>query len=92
MEYQKVTNLIDNISDQASKFRRKSLVKINDDSCGEQKTDSQIKFKTLMLKSRLCDYSDAYILVIVYIHIYTCEKQKNPEDYGNITEMSELLL
>ena len=26
-------------------------------------TNSQIKFKTLMLKSSLCDYSDAYILV-----------------------------
>ena len=24
---------------------------------------SQIKFKTTMLKSSLCDYSDAYILV-----------------------------
>ena len=48
MEYQKVTNLIDNISDQASKFRRKSLVKINDDSCAEYNTDSQIKFKTFM--------------------------------------------
>ena len=26
-------------------------------------TNSQIKFKSLMLKLRLCDYSDAYILV-----------------------------
>ena len=26
-------------------------------------TKSQIKFKTLMFKSSLCDYSDAYILV-----------------------------
>ena len=25
--------------------------------------NSQIKFKTTMLKSSLCDYSDAYILV-----------------------------
>ena len=41
---------------------------------------------------RLCDYRDAYILVIVYIHIYTCEKQKNPEVYGNITEIDQLLL
>ena len=49
----------------------------------------------LIVKSnlkRLCDYRDAYILVIVYIHIYTCEKQKNPEVYGNITEMDQLLL
>ena len=26
-------------------------------------TNSQIKFKTTMLKPRLCDYSDVYILV-----------------------------
>ena len=29
----------------------------------EEHVNSQIKFKTLMLKSSLCDYSDAYILV-----------------------------
>ena len=28
-----------------------------------QKKDSKIKFKTTMLKSSLCDYSDVYILV-----------------------------
>ena len=27
------------------------------------KTGSQIKFKTSMLRSNLCDYSDVYILV-----------------------------
>ena len=26
-------------------------------------TNSQIKFKTMIIKSRLCNYSDAYILV-----------------------------
>ena len=30
---------------------------------GTYKTNSQIKFKTLMLKSGLCDYSDVYILL-----------------------------
>ena len=29
----------------------------------KQITNSQIKFKTSMLKSSLCNYSDAYILV-----------------------------
>ena len=36
---------------------------MNDDSCGTYNTNSQIKFKTSMLKSSLCDYSDAYIFV-----------------------------
>ena len=30
---------------------------------GTYNTNSPIKFKTLMLRSSLCDYSDAYILV-----------------------------
>ena len=35
----------------------------NDYSRGTYSANSQIKFKTSMLKSNLCDYSDAYILV-----------------------------
>ena len=34
----------------------------NDESRGTYNVNSQIKFKTTMLKSSLCDYSDAYIL------------------------------
>ena len=63
MEYQKIANLIDDTSNQPSKFRTKNWVEINDASRGACKVNSQIKFKTTMLKSSLCDYSDAYILV-----------------------------
>ena len=63
MEYQKIANLIDDTSNQPSKFRTKNLVEINDESRGAYNVNSQIKFKTTMLKSSLCDYSDAYILV-----------------------------
>ena len=63
MEYQKIANLIDDASNQQSKFRTKSWVEINDESRGRYNVNSQIKFKTTMLKSSLCDYSDAYILV-----------------------------
>ena len=61
MEYQKIANLID---DQPSKFRTRNLVEINDESRGAYNVNSQIKFKTTMLKSSLCDYSDAYILLL----------------------------
>ena len=62
MEYQKIANLIDNYaSNQPSKFKTRNWVEINDESRGAY--NSQIKFKTTMLKSSLCDYSDAYILV-----------------------------
>ena len=63
MEYQKKANLIDDTSNQPSKFRTRNWVEINDESRGAYNVNSQIKFKTTMLKSTLCDYSDAYILV-----------------------------
>ena len=63
MEYQKIANLIDDTSNQPSKFRTKNWVEINDESRGTYNANSQIKFKTTMLKSSLCDYSDAYLSV-----------------------------
>ena len=55
--------MIDDASNQPSKVRIKNWVEINDESKGTYSVNSQIKFKTTMLKSNLCDYSDAYILV-----------------------------
>ena len=63
MECQKITTLIDDASDQPSKFKTKKWVEINGESIGTYNVNSEIKFKTTMLKSSLCDYSDAYILV-----------------------------
>ena len=73
MEYQKIINLLDDAMNQASKFRTRNLVEINDESrgtCGDydnnndkDDNNNNIKFKTSMIKSSLCDYSDAYILV-----------------------------
>ena len=64
MEYQKIANLIDdNTLNQPSKFRTRNWVEINDESRGVYNVNSQIKFKITMLKSSLCDYSHAYILV-----------------------------
>ena len=55
MVCQKIINLLDNTSNQPSKFRTKNWVEINDDSRGTYNTNNQIKFKTAMLKSTLCD-------------------------------------
>ena len=63
MENQKIINLLGNMSNQSSKFRTKNWVEINDESRGTHNINSQIKFKTAMLKPSLCDCSDAYILV-----------------------------
>ena len=63
MEYKNITNLLDDSSNKTSKFRTRNWIEINDESRGTYNDDKQIKFKTAMLKSSLCDYSDAYILV-----------------------------
>ena len=63
MEYQKIANLLNGVSNQPSKFRTKNWVEINDKSRGVYTTGSDIKFKTTMLRSSLYDYADAYILV-----------------------------
>ena len=44
-------------------LEQKNWVEINDKSRGTYNVNSEIKFKTTMLKSSLCNYSDAYILV-----------------------------
>ena len=63
MEYQKIINLLNNTSNQPSKFRIKNRIEINDQSRGVYNTNSNIRFETAMLKSSLCHYSDTYILV-----------------------------
>ena len=63
MEYQKIANLLNTESNQPSKFRTRNSVEINDDIRGAYSPNKQIRFKTAMLRSSLCDYSDAYILV-----------------------------
>ena len=55
--------MLDDASNRPSKFRTKNWVEINDESRGTYNVNSQIKFKTTMLKSSLCDYSDVYIPV-----------------------------
>ena len=62
MEYQKKASLLDSVSNQPSKFRTRNWVETNDESRGTY-TSNDIKFKTTMLRSNLCDYADAYIRV-----------------------------
>ena len=59
MEYKKIINILDNTPNQPSKFKTKNCVEINDESHGVCNIGSQIRFKALMLRSNLCNYSDA---------------------------------
>ena len=55
--------MLDNTSNQLSKFSTKKWVEINDESRATYSVNRQISFKTSILRSSLCDYSDPYILV-----------------------------
>ena len=55
--------MLNDRSNKPSKFRTRNWVEINDEARGAYSDDKQIKFKISMLRSRLCDYSDVYILV-----------------------------
>ena len=74
MEYDKINNLLlseDNesevskaneMSEQLSKFVTREYVRVNSLS-NTYNENKSIRFKTPMLRSNLCDYSDAYISV-----------------------------
>ena len=65
MEYDKINNLLlseDNESETLSKFVTREYVRVNSLS-NTYNENKSIRFKTSMLRSNLCDYSDAYILV-----------------------------
>ena len=63
MEYQNITNLLNDESNQPSKFKTRDWAAINDEARGTYFPNKQIKSKTAMLRSILCDYDEAYILV-----------------------------
>ena len=66
MEYQKITNLLGTTLDEVPRFFTKKWVEVHDQSGSTDDRyipSKQIRFKTSMLRSNLCDYSDAYIVV-----------------------------
>ena len=65
MEHQEIANLLDSkASNQPSKFRARNWFETNDEPEGSYcNNDDDIRFKTTMLRSNLCDYADGYILV-----------------------------
>ena len=58
MEYQKIENLLESTSDNPSKFRIRNWVEIKDELRGNY-ANSDIRFKTTMLRTNLCDYADS---------------------------------
>ena len=56
-------NLLNDEWNKPSRFKTGNWVEINDEARGTYSRNKQIKFKTSMLRTSLCDYSDAYILI-----------------------------
>ena len=63
MEYQKITNLLGNTPGKVPRFITKKWIEAHDQSGETYKTNKQIRFKTSMLRSDLCDFRDAYNVV-----------------------------
>ena len=66
MEYQKIINLLDTTSDNVPKFITKIWIEVHAQSGSAEnryKPSKQIRFKTSMLQSDLCDYIDVYIVL-----------------------------
>ena len=83
MEYDKINNLLlseDNESEKLSKFVTIEYVRVNSLSNTYNEFKSN-RFKTPMLRSNFCDYSDAYILVkgtIMVTENHPRERQNRP--------------
>ena len=65
MEFEKILNLLDTTSDDKDlpRFVTKKWIEVYDQSEGNYNVNKEIRIKTSMLRSNLCDYSDAYIVV-----------------------------
>ena len=55
--------MLENTANQPSKFRTKSWVEVNDQSRRTYNINSQVEFKTSMLRSSQWRWSDTYMLV-----------------------------
>ena len=66
MEYQKITSLLGTISDTVPRFITKKWIEVHDQFGNAEdryNPRKQVIFLTSMLRSDLCDFSDAYIVI-----------------------------
>ena len=65
MEFQKIVDFLDTASDDKDlpRFFTKKWIEVYDQSEKSYNVNKEIRIKTSMLRSNLCDYSDSYIVV-----------------------------
>ena len=77
MEYQKISNLLGNIPDKVPRFITEKCIEFHDQSGETYNTNKTIRFKTSMLRSDLCDYSDTYIVVKGFVNVSADERDRD---------------
>ena len=75
MEHCKISKLSNNST--VSKLVTKKWIEVNDLSCGQYSIDKSLRFKTSVLRSDLCDYSDVYIVVKGTIDLLAAAANQN---------------
>ena len=65
MQFQKIVNFLDITSDNKdlTKFVTKKRIEVYDQSEGNYNVNKEIRIKTSILRSDLCNYSDAYVIL-----------------------------
>ena len=65
MEFQKIVNFLDITSDDKDlpRFVTKKWSEVYDQSEGNYNVNKEVRIKTSMLRSDLCDFNDAHIVV-----------------------------
>ena len=65
MEFQKIVNFLDTTFDDKDlpRFVTKNWTEVYDQSGGNYNVNKEIRIRTSMLRSDLCDFNDAYIVV-----------------------------
>ena len=78
MEFQKIANFINTTADDKDlpRFVTKKWIKFYDQSKGNYNVNKETRIKTSMLRSDLCDYSNAYIVVKGTITVVRPENAK----------------
>ena len=80
MEFNKTNNLLGSEHDEVPRFITKKWIEVQSQSGNTYNTRKPIRFKTSVLRSDLCDYSDAYVWVKGKITV------TNPNDNSNFNK------
>ena len=80
MEFNKINNLLGPAHDKVPRFITKKWTEVPSQSGNTYNTSESIRFKTSMLRSDLCDYSDAYVWVKGTMTV------TNPNDNANFNK------